>query len=184
MLRINQSVSALFIAAWCGIVISLAGPQQVPAPVPQTILAAIVPAEAPVDLPAVPLPTPEPVLVAPVVAAAILDESRYVTIAQFRATATAVGWPDDVLDAVTTVALCEAGTSRSGGERKDAIDTRAVSPWGDAGGLQINRVHAAPGGIIERMGYVWEQMLVLAPNLRVGLALYEARGFAPWTCSP
>lgn len=192
MLSTHQSVSALFIAAWCGVVLSLAGSQPVaavsaPAPI-QPITAAVLPVEAPVDLSAVPLAAPEPVLVHPDAPPALVvvpsRASRYISIDTFMAEAEAVGWQPSTR--LVAVATCESGADLDHDGVKEVLDMAAVSPQGDSGPLQINPVHGLPGGLVQRLGYVWADMLSLIPNLTVGLAIYEAAGddFTPWTCNP
>lgn len=193
MLKTHQSVSALFIAAWCGIIVSMAGSQPVaatPAPASvQRLVASVTPEEAPIDLPAVPLATPEPPVAPRSEPPAILAVSRapvpgrYVSVDAMLSAAAAVGWP--VSPTLPVVARCESGVDLDYDGVKEALDTTAISPWGDRGALQINPVHALPGGMVARMGYQWDDMLSLVPNLVVGLALYHAAGgFSPWACAP
>lgn len=195
MLKIHQFVIAVIVAAaWCGIVLSMFGSKPVVAarvPVPmQTIAAAVLPVEAPPDLPVVPLETSEPPLAPYSAPPAILTVSRaplsghYVTIDAMLIAAAAVGWPQTPV--LPVVAICESGVDLDHDGVKESVDVTAVSPGGDRGPLQINPVHARPGGLVERTGYQWDDMLSLVPNLTVGLAIYTVAGnrFTPWSCDP
>ncbi len=74
-------------------------------------------------------------------------------------------------DKAVRVARCESG-----------LDPRAVSPGGaNVGLMQINVVHR---GLAARMGYSWDQMLQVLPNLAVARAVYDrAGGWGPWSCA-
>lgn len=202
MLKLSQSVIALITAAAC--VIALSSPTEPitrSAPAPEPILAAAFPAaEGPATPPddlvayiaptAVPLDTPEPRLAPHSEPRAILagasapEPGRFVTIDALLTAAAVVGWQTSPTLAV--VARCESGVDLDYDGVKEAVDVRAINPvGGDRGPLQINPVHALPGGLVAKMGYQWDDMLSLVPNLVVGLAIYEAAGdFTPWACKP
>ena len=73
-------------------------------------------------------------------------------------------------DKAVRVARCESG-----------LNPGAVSPTNDYGVMQVNIVHR---GLAASMGYRWEQMLEVAPNLAVARAVYDdAGGWGPWTCA-
>lgn len=184
MLRISSVVAIIAIAT-----IIIAGsiwPYRVtnPAPLATVVATPAVSAEVPLVQPTAPPEAESAQIALPEAPAADPLPTRYISIHQFRAAASAVGWADADLDPLTRVALCESGLSTAGHEYKDAIDVEAESAEGDAGPMQISRVHSRPGGVIERLGYQWQQMYVLVPNLRVALALHAARGWVPWACQP
>lgn len=220
MLKLHQSVIALIVAAaWCGIVVSMAGPSPVaaaksspaaaaaptyltnvyplatgPVTMSDDLVAFIAPAAVPADqtmaVLAHPVASPAIVAVQPPPPAVIVvaTSERWVPVETFAAAAASVGW--QVTDALLTIARCESGADLDHDGVKESLDAKAQSPTGDRGPLQINIVHARPGGIIERMGYNWDDMLEVVPNAVVGLALYHSAeaigrdGFSPWMCRP
>lgn len=73
-------------------------------------------------------------------------------------------------DKAVRVARCES-----------KLNPRAISPTSDYGLMQVNIVHR---GLASSMGYRWEQMLEVMPNLAVARAIYDdAGGWGPWTCA-
>ena len=75
----------------------------------------------------------------------------------------------DIADQATRVAECESG-----------MDPNAVSPGGGNWGLfQINKIHQ---GLVESMGYSWDQILDPYVNAKVARRLYDASGWRPWGC--
>lgn len=75
----------------------------------------------------------------------------------------------DVYDKAVRVARCESG-----------LDPGAVSPGGGNWGLfQINTVHR---GMVESMGYSWDQILDPYVNADVARHIYDSSGWGPWGC--
>ena len=58
------------------------------------------------------------------------------------------------------------------------MNPRAMSSDGsNAGIMQVNITHLAR---IERMGYAWNDMLLVGPNLDVAHAIWLEQGWGPW----
>jgi hypothetical protein len=75
----------------------------------------------------------------------------------------------DVYDKAIRVARCESG-----------LDPSAVSAGGGNWGLfQINKVHQ---GLVESMGYSWDQILDPYVNAAVARHIYDGSGWGPWGC--
>ena len=55
----------------------------------------------------------------------------------------------------------------------------AVGAAGERGLLQIHPVHIP---LINRMGYSWDDMFLVEPNLRVGVEIRRVQGLRAWTC--
>jgi soluble lytic murein transglycosylase-like protein len=75
----------------------------------------------------------------------------------------------DVYDKAIRVARCESG-----------LNPAAVSAGGGNWGLfQINKVHQ---GLVESMGYSWDQILDPYVNAAVARHIYDGSGWSPWGC--
>ena len=48
--------------------------------------------------------------------------------------------------------------------------------------FQISPVHAKPGGWVEALGYTWDDMFRIVPNVRVAYSLWKEQGWGPWSC--
>lgn len=73
-------------------------------------------------------------------------------------------------DKAIAVAQCESG-----------LNPQAVSPGGGNWGLfQINKVHQ---GMVERMGYRWDQITDPYVNSKVARVLFDQSGWRPWSCA-
>lgn len=106
---------------------------------------------------------------------------RYVSIPTVRETATAVGWASTAR--LVPVGLCESGVDTDRDGVRDAFDPLATGSAGERGVMQIHPAHARAGGIIARLGYTWDQMYEVGPNLAVALAIYLAGGWGAWSCA-
>jgi hypothetical protein len=56
----------------------------------------------------------------------------------------------------------------------------AVGRFGERGLFQIHPVHRY--GIVARMGYSWDDMFEVEPNIRVAVEIRYAQGLRAWTC--
>lgn len=81
-----------------------------------------------------------------------------------------VAMPCDMARDTYSVIECESHFSR--------LATGALN---ERGLLQIHPIHEQR---IIQMGYTWEDMFKPVPNLTVGVAIYEERGWSPWSCKP
>lgn len=79
----------------------------------------------------------------------------------------------------TRVATCESGIDLDFDGVKESIDRLAVGGQGERGPMQIHPMHIA---LINRMGYTWDQMFEVGPNMRVAHVLYDALGWGGWSC--
>ena len=59
--------------------------------------------------------------------------------------------------------------------------TDAVSRGGHRGLFQLSRIHQARAA---RLGFTWDQMLELGPNVAVALDIFVEQGWRPWSCQP
>ncbi len=68
------------------------------------------------------------------------------------------------------------------GECESHWKPEAVSRTGDWGVMQLNRRWQEAR--VNRMGYVWEEVLDPAINLTVAWAIYQEQSWRPWSCGP
>jgi len=69
------------------------------------------------------------------------------------------------------IARCEAGPDYTAGDNATS---------GARGTFQIHPIHK---GLVKELGYTWEQMLELEPNVAVAFQLYlSPRGWSHWDC--
>lgn len=76
-----------------------------------------------------------------------------------------LGWP------FHQIIACESGWNRW-----------AVGPYGERGLTQVHPVHAKPGEAIPRLGYTFDDMFEVEPNLRVAAEIRRTQGLRAWTC--
>lgn len=64
-------------------------------------------------------------------------------------------------------------------ECESRLNPLAVGALGEAGISQIHPIHAARVG---KMGYSWEEMFKVGPNLDVAHSIWLEQGWNPWAC--
>lgn len=162
-----------------------------PAPPPEATVVALVAATAatteppPVGesggdySPAIPAASETPIAAERVQAARTTDTAaRYVEPEVFRAALEAAGFPAPTR--MVAVGLCESGVDRDGDGIRDALDRFAVGSAGERGPLQI---HPSNIALILHMGYSWDAMFEVGPNVAVGRELLRTGGYSQWSCA-
>lgn len=147
-------------------------PEPTPEPTPAAMLALAVVQE----------PPPRVVREQPVVAARVVapvSSGRAVSAATFYDVAAAVGLP--ATSYMLSIAMCESGYDSNADGYKDTLDAGATGRAGERGVMQIHPTHAAR--LIPSLGYTWDQMYEVGPNLAVAAVLFQAGGYSPWSCA-
>ena len=61
------------------------------------------------------------------------------------------------------------------------FDPSVTGRFRERGIFQIHPVHRKR---IESMGYTWDQMYEVLPNIKVAYEIWSEQGWKPWTCRP